>query len=102
MIFRQKKNLPDHKKKFILQKVLQNIIIDYDHENKVHLITIYFKIPIVFDGNNASDRLSDVAEINVVPPLGRKSTHPLSNYSTVTDLARFRGWSTLVPRITAI
>ena len=25
-----------------------------------------------------------------------------SFYSTVTDLARFRGWSTLQPRITAI
>ena len=26
----------------------------------------------------------------------------LFNYSTVTDLAKFRGWSTLQPRITAI
>ena len=31
-----------------------------------------------------------------------KSQKPTTNYSTVTDFAKLRGWSTLHPRITAI
>ncbi len=33
---------------------------------------------------------------------GLDSTEGYALYSTVTDLARLRGWSTLQPRITAI
>jgi len=86
------KDVPDPKKKSILQQILQNIIVDYDHKRKVHLLTINFKIPVVLVGDVGSNRLSDVAEVNVIPPRsGRKSKSPLSYYSTVTDLARFRG-----------
>jgi hypothetical protein len=32
---------------------------------------------------------------------GRGGRYQFAGYSTVTDLARFRGWSTLQPRLTA-
>ena len=89
---RSKKDVPDPKKKSILQHVLQNIVVDYNHEKKVHVLTINFKIPVVLYGDVGSNRFGDVAEVEVTPPRsGRKSNHPISNYSTVTDFARLRG-----------
>ena len=35
-------------------------------------------------------------------PLGNAAVYNQKSYSTVTDLAKFRGWSTLQPRIVAI
>ena len=35
-------------------------------------------------------------------PLGNAAVYHQKSYSTVTDLAKFRGWSTLQPRIVAI
>ena len=87
---RSKKDVPDPKKKSILQHVLQNIVVDYNHEKKVHVLTINFKIPVVLYGDVGSNRFGDVAEVEVTPPRsGRKSNHPISNYSTVMNVFPF-------------
>ena len=48
------------------------------------------------DGYDLIDGSKDTA-IGIKPtPRGKKTTH-LPNYSTVTDFAKFLGWSTSVP-----
>jgi len=44
----EKRDIPDTMKKEILRTILENIIVDYDNEEKVHRLTINFKIPVMF------------------------------------------------------
>ena len=73
--------------------VVKDIVVEYDHTDKVHVLTINFKIPVVLrDGNEG---LTQSTRVIVTPPKsGRKPSNqsvPFLNYSTVTDLAKFRG-----------
>lgn len=49
-------------------------------------------------GAKQKDLLMQVFLFNIY----RERSEIIYDYSTVTDLARLRGWSTLQPRITAI
>ena len=67
-------------------------MVDYDPLEKVHILTINFKIPVVFrDGVEGREP----TRVIVRPPKsGRKPKYqnePFRDYSTVTDLAKFRG-----------
>jgi DNA invertase Pin-like site-specific DNA recombinase len=81
-------------KKELLNVILESIIVDYNHDEKVHKLQINFKIPVHIINSNGEHTLSPLI-LSVVPPkAGRKSkdqncTFP--NYSTVTDFARFLG-----------
>ena len=88
---RSKKDIPDLQKKEVLLKILHNIIVNYDNQNKVHVLTINFKIPVLIrdEGSSKTTRIEVKPHIN-----GRKQkeqTPTPSYYSTVTLLARFLG-----------
>jgi hypothetical protein len=89
----EKRDIPDTMKKEILRTILENIIVDYDNEEKVHRLTINFKIPVMF---RDEDRPSGGRSQMFIKPSksGRKNKNqnePFCDYSTVTDLARFLG-----------
>ena len=83
--------------------ILDKILVDYDPELKVHNLTINFKIPVVF---RDVDEGREPTRVIVTPPKsGRKKKNqnePFRDYSTVTLFTKFRGWSTLQPRKTAM
>jgi len=91
------RDVPDEMKKELLRIVLNRIIVDYDEVEKVHRLTIQFKIPVCIDGESGTEK--SAIEVSVKPPKkGRKSLDgrgdqpfPFENYSTVTLLARLRG-----------
>jgi hypothetical protein len=102
------RNVPDEMKKDLLRIVLNKIIVYYDNIEKVHRLTINFKIPVYIQGMDGAEK--SAVNVSIKPPKkGRKSldgrgdqTSSVENYSTVTLFARFLGWSTLQPRITAM
>ena len=103
VVIQENRDVPDSVKKDILRTVLDNIIVDYDKVERVHRLIINFRIPVIF-----RDEVHPKGGSQVVikpPKSGRKPKNQLTtvgNYSTVTDLARFLGWSTLQPLNTAI
>jgi hypothetical protein len=89
---RDRQDISDTLKKELLEVVLRDIIVEYDHTQKVHILTINFNIPVLLrDGNEGQE----LTRVMITPPKsGRKSLKPNSTlpyYSTVTDLAKFRG-----------
>ena len=73
--------------------VVKDIVVEYDHTDKVHVLTINFKIPVILrDGNEG---LTQSTRVIVTPPKsGRKPSNQsvhVGVYSTVTDLAKFLG-----------
>ena len=80
---------------------MKEILITYNDKEKVHILTINFKLPVI-----ANDEKSNPASVVVKPPKDGRKSHEqngsVGDYSTVTDLARFLGWSTLQPLRTAI
>ncbi len=66
---------------------------------------IHFKLPVFQLGNGVKKEKSDkylIANPQETPVNQPDQKTPLPYYSTVTDLAKFLGWSTLQLRITAI
>ena len=101
----RQREVPDTLKKTVLKSVLDQITVDYDHQEKVHLLYIQFRIPVFYGANGKENGKSDKYLISrplktLVNPNDQPSS--VENYSTVTDFARLRGWSTLQLRITAI
>ena len=73
-------------------KLYHKGFVDYDSVERVHRLTINFKIPVMFRDEVHPKGGSQV----VIKPTksGRIPQNQLTtvgNYSTVTDLARFRG-----------
>ena len=66
--------------------IIDHIKVSFDGINKTHQLDVNFRIPMVFVEQGFS----------VKPKTQR------GDYSTVTLFARFLGWSTLQPRITAM
>ena len=99
-----------------LNKFVDRILVRFDVEKNEHIITIKFKLPLVDDSikyNDPDDKGKsyrvkdgrDELEGNLpIQKGGRpsKKNPPLHHHSTVTDLAKFRGWSTSVPLATAV
>jgi hypothetical protein len=85
------RDIPDTMKKKLLKIIIHNIIVAYDHSEKVHRLTINFKLPVIL---NNSDNISSTSVLVNPPKVGRKSIDqniPVDDYSTVTDFARFLG-----------
>jgi hypothetical protein len=98
---RDKRDISDTLKKELLQVVLKDIIVEYDHTQKVHILTINFNIPVLL---RDEVRPKGGRQVIITPPKsGRKSLKPNSTlpyYSTVTLLAKFLGLSTSSPLMT--
>ena len=97
----------DSIKKELLKSVLDFISVDYDWEEKVHRLYIHFKIPVVTQDGGKTGKSGNGDKYLIFPPLKlidnqNGQINSVENYSTVTDLARFLGWSTLQLRITAM
>jgi site-specific DNA recombinase len=90
---RSKRDIPEVLKKEVLNSVLDFILVDYDHQEKVHRLNINFKIPVII--RNHQKKRTNSNEFILTPSKTLvKSNDQLSsveNYSTVTDLARFLG-----------
>ena len=81
---RDRQDISDTLKKELLEVVLRDIIVEYDHTQKVHILTINFNIPVLLrDGNEGQE----LTRVMITPPKsGRKSLKPNSTlpyYSTV-------------------
>ena len=88
---KSKRDISDIQKKEVLKLVIQKIVVDYDHNKKVHNLTLNFKIPVMVGDEGSSKTTRIVVE---PPKSGRKvkiNSPLISNYSTVTLLARFLG-----------
>ena len=95
-------DIGDIQKKELLKVILKKIVVDYDNIEKVHLLVIHFRLPVII-GDMGSILTSKIL-LNSSSTIGKAPDQlfPLSHYSTVTDFAKFRGWSTLQPRMTAM
>jgi hypothetical protein len=93
-----------------LQGLIDKIDVWKDEENGGHKIIIHFNIGIVEDeilyndpnqknkGYEVKEGQKKVGGLIPKSPKGRSDKeYPLLDYSTVTDFAKFRGWSTSVP-----
>jgi hypothetical protein len=90
---KDRQDLSDDLKKDFLKLVVKDIVVEYDHTDKVHVLTINFKTPVILrDGNEG---LTQSTRVIVTPPKsGRKPSNQslhVGVYSTVTDLAKFLG-----------
>ena len=96
---KDRQDLSDDLKKDFLKLVVKDILVEYDHIDKVHVLTINFKIPVILRDEN--EGLTQSTRVIVKPPKsGRKPSNqsePFLNYSTVTDFAKFLGLSTSIP-----
>ena len=102
-VFTKNKTFSFQQKKEILTHFIHSIILSYNDIKKVHELHLFLKIPLIFEGiNHPFDK--KVQRENLLKPSKTLTDQPndRSFYSTVTDLAKFLGWSTLQPRITAI
>ncbi len=104
MYISRTRDIPDIQKKILLQKVLDNIVVNYDHVEKVHRLVIHFRIPVIVKNYTDIKRKPKkyLSEPSVTPADINDQLFDVEHYSTVTLLARFLGWSTLQPLRTAI
>ena len=79
-------------------------MVSYNHEDLTHELSTTLKIPIDNYVTNSGRVISTPAVIKSLktPLKSRKSTQISADYSTVTDFAKFLGWSTFLFNITAI
>ena len=90
---KDRQDLSDDLKKDFLKLVVKDIIIEYDSTDKVHVLTINFKIPVILRDENKG-RTQKTIVIVTPPKSGRKPSNqsePFLNYSTVTLFAKFLG-----------
>ena len=78
--------LTQPQKKDVLRSIIDHIKVSFDGINKTHQLDVNFRIPMVF----------------VEQSLGSKPKTLRQTYSTVTDFAKFLGWSTLQPLMIAM
>ena len=98
-----KKTFSFKERKSLTHLFIHSITLSHDKKNKVHEITLFLKIPLVFDTNKTQDLKNVPIKNTSVSFTGQSDqTNTLNDYSTVTDFAKFLGWSTLHSRITAI
>ena len=89
---RQNQTFSFKEKKTLTHLFIHSIILSYDNKNKVHEITLFLKIPLVF-GHHKTQDLKNVPIKNTSVSLTGQQDQPdtLWDYSTVTDLAKFLG-----------
>ena len=85
-LVKEEDQLSQPKKKELIRSIIDRIIVDYDNTNKTHGLEVNFRIPMGVIKEESK------LELPLLP----------NHHSTVTDLAKFLGWSTLQPLIIAI
>ena len=87
----------------MLKHLVKDIIVTYNQDEKYHNLKANLTVPLIMDiDQDAQARRSPLWGGERVK--ASRSSKPKSglDYSTVTDLAKFLGWSTLHPLITAM
>jgi len=100
---KSKRELTEPLKKELLKTLIHKIMVEYDHNEMIHILTINFKIPVYVTPSKEALKTSKSTLnplLSVTKAVNQNKT--VGNYSTVTDFAKLRGWSTFLPRITAI
>ena len=102
---------PIRKRKF-LDLILSRIDVSHDAATKLHRLDIKFRLPLLSDLDGTvkhnplksenSDRKVKYFRSPMSPIKSAKKPNKETFYSTVTDFAKFLGWSTLQSLITAI
>jgi hypothetical protein len=90
-------------KRSILEMVLDKVILKHDQTSLLHTLEVNLKIPLVMSQIKKGDLFgapSNLSSKALISQGNQLSTRSL--YSTVTDFAKFLGWSTLQPRMTAM
>jgi hypothetical protein len=79
---RFERDFSDKKKRDWLSKIVERIDVFYRHEDQVHELNLTLKIPLFSDEflGIETHKSDDFIKF-----------YPLTNHSTVTDLAKFRG-----------
>ena len=95
-------------KKDYLEGLIERIDVSFDFETREHILKIKFKFPLVGDKLKPNDPKSSKKGYTIVNgskthkiPYSNSNSTTVGDYSTVTDLAKFRGLSTSLPRSTA-
>ena len=79
------RDIPDIQKKKVLQKVLDKILVSYDHVEKVHRLIIHFRIPVIVKNYTNIKRKPKkyLCEPSVSPANITDQLFDVENYSTV-------------------
>ena len=93
----------DQNKRVVLRHLLDKVILNHDPKTLLHTLDLHLRIPLIMPPTKKGDTLRAPFK-NLMKPLLNQvdQLSDFENYSTVTDFAKFLGWSTLQPRITAI
>ena len=80
------RELSEPSKKELLKLIIEKISVEYDTNQMIHILTIFFKIPVfIQEGNDVNMKTS---RVSVTPPkAGRKAKNQIESvetYSTVT------------------
>jgi len=84
-------DIGDIQKKELLKVILKKIVVDYDNIEKVHLLVIHFRLPVII-GDMGSILTSKIL-LNSSSTIGKAPDQlfPLSHYSTVTKSSAIEG-----------
>lgn len=91
-VFTKNKSFSFQQKKDLLTHFIQSITLSYQNDKKVHELTLFLKIPLIYEGVKRTVS-KNVQKKNLRKPLKKLTDQPntRSFYSTVTDLAKLRG-----------
>jgi hypothetical protein len=83
---KKKRNITDHNKKSFLRDILDRIIVDYDPLEKLHVLTIHYKIPVMFRDEDEGREPTRVSypSIKSSEKTGNQN-EPVRDYSTVME-----------------
>ena len=82
----------ESQKRDVLKKLVKDIIVSYNQDEKYHNLRVNLKIPLIMDihrGDPARHTTSWGAERSSLTQ--RRKPNLVQIYSTVTDFAKFRG-----------
>jgi hypothetical protein len=87
----------------VLDSLLNKVILSHDSKTLIHQLDLHLRIPLVVTGNKKGESKDSpiISNFNSLK-VSKDLIHARPLYSTVTDLAKFLGWSTLQPLKTAI
>jgi hypothetical protein len=93
----------DKKKKEILVHLLDKVILKHDPTTLLHTLDLHLRIPLIMPPTKKGNTLRAPFK-NLMKPLLNQvdQLSTFGNYSTVTLFAKFLGWSTLQPLMTAM
>jgi hypothetical protein len=85
---KSKRELNEPLKKELLKTLINKIMVEYDHNEMIHILTINFKIPVYVTPSKEALKTSKSALnplLSVTKAVNQNKT--VGNYSTVTDLS---------------